>query len=357
MTTLETNQGTARVRGLREWLEVIRQIQTERKGGKFEVVGVRAVRAANLRFCRRIISMSSSMVLGVESAVTSVWRMHDVLDESDEADCSPEAPDRFRKLRSSSSLSSLRASLRKRLPLRSIQAAAEDTPTWEETPTWESLEMQRKPGAAVRLSRRARNSIGSAYQKLQRMRTPREECLVATPGRTPECKENSLQRRTQTTSTPHNTAATVTPKRGPQRTPRSAAKRTPRASRTPKSGGSCQGVRTGGSRRQLVRMAALRSPFASPNTMSNRRKFDQDLECVSSGLRKLKSLSQAFDDVIGRDDRVWATQDSQRAEVSSHRMKPSDPPIRNPRASIRRRTQRIRETVGSWTSVALSSIH
>lgn len=32
------------------------------------------------------------------------------------------------------------------------------------------------------------------------------------------------------------------------------------------------------------------------------RKFDQDLESVSSGLKRLKHLSKAFDDIIGRDN-------------------------------------------------------
>ncbi|XP_064207448.1 protein PIMREG-like isoform X2 [Anguilla rostrata] len=299
--------------------------------------------------------MSSSMVHGVESAVTAVWRAHAVLDESDGADSSPEAPDRFRKLRSSTSLNSLRMSLRKRLPLRSIQSNVEDTPTWE------TLDTNRKPSAVSLLTRSARNSIGTAYQKLQKIRAPREECLVATPGKTPECEDSSWPRRSQAAHTPCKPAAaalaTVTPKRGPQRTPRSATKRTPRASRTPKSGGPCQGVRPGNSRRQLVRMAALRSPFASPNTMSNRRKFDRDLESVSSGLRKLKRLSQAFDDVIGRDDRVQAAERCRGVNVSSNGPTQRDPPSKITRASIRCRTQRMRETMGSWTSVALSSIH
>lgn len=34
-----------------------------------------------------------------------------------------------------------------------------------------------------------------------------------------------------------------------------------------------------------------------------KRKFDQDLESVSSGLRRLKHLSKVFDDLIGRDNR------------------------------------------------------
>lgn len=33
------------------------------------------------------------------------------------------------------------------------------------------------------------------------------------------------------------------------------------------------------------------------------RKFDQDLESVSTGLKRLKNLSRAFDGFIGRDDR------------------------------------------------------
>lgn len=34
-----------------------------------------------------------------------------------------------------------------------------------------------------------------------------------------------------------------------------------------------------------------------------KRKFDQDLESVSSGLRRLKHLSKVFDDLIGKEDR------------------------------------------------------
>lgn len=38
-------------------------------------------------------------------------------------------------------------------------------------------------------------------------------------------------------------------------------------------------------------------------SFSRLRQFDQDLDSVSKGLRKLKRLSQAFDEVIGRDER------------------------------------------------------
>lgn len=103
--------------------------------------------------------MASSVMDGVGKAVVGVWRAHTVLDESDGADSSPEAPDRFRKLRSSSSLNSLRMSLRKRLPLRSVQANS-----LPENPTREPVKEQPKTSAVRKLSRSARNSVSEMYQ-------------------------------------------------------------------------------------------------------------------------------------------------------------------------------------------------
>lgn len=165
-------------------------------------------------------------------------------------------------------------------------------------------------------------------QRFQRTREfSREECLVATPGRDAEIA---------------GVASSCTPRRTPRRaatprrTPRSAARfnRTPgsRELRTPEA--SVRGVKAGRGRRQLVRMAALRSPFSSPNTENQRmwvisdslwfffslcvsnlfywvfvlllttfRKFDEDLESVSRGIRRLKHLSKAFDEIIKREDR------------------------------------------------------
>lgn len=231
---------------------------------------------------------------GVGRAVVGVWRQHTVLDESDGAESSPEAPDRFRKLRSSSSLNSLRMSLRKRLPLRSVQ-----TNSLPENPTWETAKEQPKPNAVRKLTRGARNSISGVYQvdqfvsgylhvhpsvsvffiykcmiikqflcfSLQRIQREfsREECLVETPGRTCDGEEAGASK----SRTPRRTPSRATT---PRRTPRSTVTpgRTPgsRGRRTPEAG--IRGVKTGGGRRQLVRMAALRSPFASPNTQSQR---------------------------------------------------------------------------------------
>ncbi|XP_059382659.1 uncharacterized protein LOC132117404 isoform X3 [Carassius carassius] len=226
--------------------------------------------------------------------VSGVWRSHADLDES-EPDSSPEAPQKFKKMRSSSSLNSLRMSLRKRVPLKPVQSNANIS----QTPTWESLQMNQKTSAVHKMTRSAKNSIGSVYQMFQRSRQSRQECLVMTPGRTSDGEECDCF---GTSQTPKRSAVrtTITPRR----TPRSISKRTPRRACTPEASNSTvRTVKTTGTRRQLVRMAALRSPFASPNTMNSRRQFDEDLDCVSKGLRRLKRLSQAFDDAFGKDDR------------------------------------------------------
>lgn len=227
--------------------------------------------------------MASSVMDGVGKAVVGVWRAHTVLDESDGAESSPEAPDRFRKLRSSSSLNSLRMSLRKRLPLRTVQ-----TNSLPENPTWENMKEQPKTSTVRKLSRNARNTVSGVYQvggplcevvacghlfifplifpclmsfknqRLQRTREfSREECLVQTPGRTDDVEKMGASNACTPRCTPGRAA---TPRRTPRRgsTPGSRARRTPDAS--------VRGVKAGEGRRHLVRMAALRSPYASPNT-------------------------------------------------------------------------------------------
>uniref|UniRef100_A0A3Q3XMY5 PICALM interacting mitotic regulator n=1 Tax=Mola mola TaxID=94237 RepID=A0A3Q3XMY5_MOLML len=254
----------------------------------------------------------------VKQMVVGVWRAHTVLDESDGAESSPEAPDRFRKLRSSSSLNSLRMSLRKRLPLRTVQ-----TNSLPENPTWENTKEQPKPSAVSKLSR----------SKLQRTREfSREECLVQSPGRMCDGEETCAS----TSRTPRRTPGrAVTPRRTPRAT--ATPGRTPgsRGRKTPEAG--VRGVKTGGGRRQLVRMAALRSPFASPNTQ-NQRKFDQDLESVSSGLKRLKHLSKAFDKMITV-------------------MRKVDPSGKLSRSSLTRRATNLSDTVGIWAHTAVNTIH
>ncbi|XP_027888389.1 uncharacterized protein pimreg isoform X1 [Xiphophorus couchianus] len=276
---------------------------------------------------------------GFGRAVVGVWRAHTVLDESDGAESSPEVPDRFRKMPSSSSLGSLRMSLRKRLPLRSVQANS-----LPETSTTEIQKQQPKPSTARKLSRSARNSISEMCQRFQRTREfSREECLVATPGRDPEIAGAS-------SCTPRRT-----PRRAatPRRTPRSAAKpgRTPgsRERKTPEA--SVRGVRTGRGRRQLVRMAALRSPFSSANTQNQRIKFDKDLESVSSGIRRLKHLSKAFDDIIRREDRPGSSNCPGGAM-----MRKLDPSGKLSRSNLARRASNLSNTLGGWANTAVNTI-
>uniref|UniRef100_A0A3Q3FJM2 Uncharacterized LOC109998230 n=1 Tax=Labrus bergylta TaxID=56723 RepID=A0A3Q3FJM2_9LABR len=265
------------------------------------------------------------------SAVVGVWRAHTVLDESDGAESSPEAPDRFRKLKSSSSLNSLRMSLRKRLPLRSVQANS-----LPENPTWEPIKEQPKPNTVHKLTRSARNSISGVGLEIKspaQVKFSREECLVETPGRACGGEEASPS----TSRTPRRTPGRAAT---PRRTPRSTATpgRTPgsRGRRTPEVG--VRGVKTAGGRRQLVRMAALRSPFASPNTQNQRIKFDQDLDSVSSGLSRLKHLSKAFDNLIGRDERKL------------------DPNGKLCRSNLSRRASKLSDRVGGWANTAVNTI-
>ncbi|XP_029303270.1 uncharacterized protein pimreg [Cottoperca gobio] len=286
--------------------------------------------------------MTSSIMDGLGKAVVGVWRAHTVLDESDGAESSPEAPDRFRKLRSSSSLNSLRMSLRKRLPLRSVQ-----TTSLPENPTWETQKEQPKPNTVRKMTRSAQNSITGVYQRLQRTRDfAREECLVATPGQT--CDEEEAG--ASTSRTPRRTPVRAAT---PRRTPRSSAtpSRTPgsRGKRTPEAG--VRGVKTGGGRRQLVRMAALRSPFASPNTENQRLKFDRDLDSVSSGIRRLKHLSKAFDNIIGRDNG-----NSTRACSGGAVMRKLDPSGKLSRSNLTRRATNLSTALGGWTHTAVNTI-
>ncbi|KAM3869292.1 protein PIMREG [Diretmus argenteus] len=285
---------------------------------------------------------------GFGAAVVGVWRAHTVLDESDGPE-SPEAPDHFRKLRSSSSLNSLRMSLRKRLPLRSVQANS-----LPENPTWETMQPQPKTGTVRKLTRNARNSITGVYQRLQRSReSAREDCLVVTPGRICNGEEGGASTSRTPKRTPGRPAT-------PRRTPRSAVTpgRTPGSRHasgvksTPEAGANVRGVKTGGGRRQLVRMAALRSPFASPNTRSQRQKFDQDLESVSSGLKRLKHLSKAFDSLIGRDERTTTGQRYGGAMIRRR----LDPSGKLSRSNLSRRATHLSHTLGGWAHTAVDSI-
>ncbi|XP_018586111.1 uncharacterized protein pimreg isoform X2 [Scleropages formosus] len=281
------------------------------------------------------MDMTSSVI----QAVSGIWRGHTALDESNEVDSSPEVPDRFRKLPSSSSLGSLGASLRKRLPLRTVQVDAEIQPTREILQAQASQRL-----CLLRCS--ARNSVSSAYQ-LQRSCSSQEEFLVASPGQAIQGEEN---RGPVQSCTPHKPAAVVSPKYISQ----VASQRAYRAAATLDDQGIA--VRPRSSRRRLVRLAALRSPLASPNTLTQQREFNRNLDSVSSGLKKLEHLSQAFDDIIGRDDRIQSMMNYHQIMVRSCREVQNDPACWLTKTSIQSKTKRVQELVSSWSDVALSKV-
>ncbi|XP_078082068.1 protein PIMREG isoform X2 [Mustelus asterias] len=214
------------------------------------------------------------------------WRKaHQVLRE--EAD-SP-AADAFRELPSSSSLNTIRMSLRKRLPLRQVDFNIDHTPTWE------SLEgIGKKPNPLQSLGRTARNTWGNVSQKLQKRRQSRSDCLVVTPS-----KPQTPQRRK---------SGSASKKITPPRTPVSRERRnrcTPSSvNRTPKWREAAHlSGKDGLPLRRSVRSASLKSPYASPTTAINRRRqFARDLETVSFGIGQLKRMSQVFDEAITKEE-------------------------------------------------------
>ncbi|XP_041053696.1 protein PIMREG-like [Carcharodon carcharias] len=211
------------------------------------------------------------------------WRKpHQVLQEEGD---SP-AADVFREMPSSSSLNSLRMSLRRRLPLGPVDGNVHHTPSWE------SLELSKKASAWRSFGRSARSTWGSVSQKLQKRRQSRSDFLVATPSKpqTPQgCRSGSATKK-------------CTP-----RTPRSREGRT---CSTPSGVNHSPRWREGAHLfgkdglplRRSVRSAAFKSPYASPAGLSGRRQFARDLESVSFGIRQLKRLSQVFDEAITKEE-------------------------------------------------------
>ncbi|XP_067866074.1 protein PIMREG-like isoform X2 [Heterodontus francisci] len=220
----------------------------------------------------------------MERAIPSWRKQHQILQEEGG---SP-AADVFRKMPSSSSLNTIRMSLRKRLPLRQVDFNIDLTPSWE------SLELRKKPNTLQTLGRTARNTWGNVSQKLQKRRQSRSDCLVITPS-----KPQTPRRHRSGSASKKNT---------PPRTPRSREGRIRSTPSTPRSAkGKWREVahlfsKDGLPLRRSVRSAALKSPYASPTGISRRRQFDQDLESVSFGIGQLKRLSQVFDEAITKEE-------------------------------------------------------
>ncbi|XP_030078434.1 protein PIMREG isoform X2 [Microcaecilia unicolor] len=236
------------------------------------------------------------------------WRNHQVLENFDEND-SPK-PDNFKKIPSSSSLNTIRMSVRKRLPLKQLDIKL------DENPTWESLESKEKWHPLKKMTRTTKNAFGSVSQKIQKTCQNPSEYLLTSPakaqgiGKQSSCIDNGANK----TASPR-TPGRKTSKLIPTTNQSSSTKVTPRSSKQffPKPGSGkdpkhCEDedwksishwVGKDGLRRS-VRTAALKSPYSSPATISKIRQFDVDLESVSLGIHQLKRLSRVFDDAIQR---------------------------------------------------------
>ncbi|XP_074870035.1 protein PIMREG [Carettochelys insculpta] len=280
------------------------------------------------------------------------WRSHQLL--ADFENESP-TPDKFRKRPSSSSLNTLRMSLRKRMPLKQVEL------NLHETPTWECLEAEEKPQPFQAITRSAKNAFGTVSQRIQKScRNPRQS-LLASPGKA-SAKRNgvlsSAKKRSISPRTPRRKsrlATTTTPPSGPRSIPGSSK----RTSLSPRSAKKDWRILASWFGREVVplrrsrRAAALASPYASPLPASSKREFDCELESVSVGIRRLKRLSQVFDDVITREEREQAISNYQHLMAknlrSVHRCRKPSQPFRQP-------VKRLQHAVGTWTEMALASI-
>uniref|UniRef100_A0A8C8RZ66 PICALM interacting mitotic regulator n=1 Tax=Pelusios castaneus TaxID=367368 RepID=A0A8C8RZ66_9SAUR len=285
------------------------------------------------------------------------WRNHQLLAEFENE--SP-MPDKFRKRCNSSSLNTLRMSLRKRMPLKQVEVNI------NENPTWESLEAKEKRQTLRTITRTAKNAFGAVSQKIQKSCQSTTLSLVTPPAKASARSDvtSSAKKRGTPPRSPRrkNRLATTT-------TPLSALRCTPRSSkRAPFSSGSAKNLvgkewrsfsrwlgKEAVPLRRSRRAAALKSPYSSPMPASRKREFDCELESVSLGIRRLKRLSQVFDDVIVREEREQAISNYQHLMLqnlqSVHRSWKPTP------SSIRRRLRRFRHAPGTWNEMALNSIN
>ncbi|XP_063812074.1 protein PIMREG isoform X2 [Pseudophryne corroboree] len=228
------------------------------------------------------------------------WRSHNILENIDELE-SPQQ-DKFRKISSSSSLNTLRMSLRKRMPLKQVEININATPDWDRV----GMKEKRRPLQSMTIT--AKNMFGAMSQKIRKTGQKPNHYLLASPGR--------MKISTKQSRTPRSGKKTSTP-RTPRRyrmvedaspntcvTPKSR-NRTSRCTRRTSWEWRSFSNSVGKERvtlRRSVRAASLNSPYSSPATLSRRRQFDKDLETVSTGIRQLKRLSRVFDDAILKEE-------------------------------------------------------
>nr|XP_020659611.1 protein FAM64A [Pogona vitticeps] len=224
---------------------------------------------------------------------TAGWRHHQILSD---LEASP-APDRFKK-KSSLNLNAARMSLRKRMPLKEVEM------NFEENPTWESLEAKEKKQNLRALTRRAKTAFGTVSQKIQGSCQAPTRLLVASLTQFPGSSvRGSVRNKSSPPRTPRRRSGRLAGVSSPTSSTRIVS---PFGQETPDQAGSRQLKKDFFPLRRSVRAAALRSPYGSPLSASQRRQFDRDLELVSTGIRQLKRLSRAFNDIIVQEERDQA---------------------------------------------------
>ncbi|KAJ6655695.1 hypothetical protein lerEdw1_004748 [Lerista edwardsae] len=282
----------------------------------------------------------ASVLQSVGSAVG--WRNHKILPDLEDSPL----PDRFRK-KSSRNLTALRMSLRKRMPLKEVEI------NFSENPTWESLQAKEKSQHLRALTRMATGVLGTVSQKIQR-----------------SCHGPARSLATSLTSV-GNPGCSSKPQSSSPRTPRHKSKKlsaaltptsatrilSPSGRRSSMQPVSHQRKRETLPLRRSRRAAALRSPYRSPASAGHRRQvgllvtqLDCDLELVSTGIRQLKRLSRAFNDIIVQEERDQAitnyyqvmARNFQSARLQSRKLS---------RSPLKRRAARLQRTLGGWADL------
>ncbi|XP_061460898.1 protein PIMREG [Rhineura floridana] len=262
------------------------------------------------------------------------WRNHEILSDFEESPL----PDRFRK-KPSRNLSAVRMSLRKRMPLKEVEM------NFDENPTWESLEAKEKGRNVQALTRTARNAFGTVSQKIQKScqgptRSLASSWAKASMGsRKGSAKTQSLL--PQTPCRKSNRLATIS-------TPTSGTRiLSPPGKRSSFRQGSCRLQKDLLPLRRSMRAAALRSPYASSAPARQRRQLDCNVELVSTGIRHLKRLSRAFNDIIVQEERDQAIMNYY--QVMAQNLRAAQLRSRNlSQSTLKRQAARLRRALSSW---------
>ncbi|XP_040277736.1 protein PIMREG isoform X1 [Bufo bufo] len=275
------------------------------------------------------------------------WRNHNVLENIDEQD-SPQ-PDKFRKRPSSSSLNTMRMSLRKRMPLKQVEMNINAVPDWSRV----GVKEKQRPLQSMTVT--AKNMFGTMSKKMKKNDRKSNPFLLESPDQFRGTRKQSSTPRSSRKSTPKTPRcrrlveeASPSNRVTPKSSKRASLCTRKISSNQWKSFSNIVG-NEGLNLRRSVRAASLSSPYASPVTVSRRRQFEKDLESVSAGIRQLKRLSRVFDDAILQEER-------KEAILNYHSVMTKNLSRTRHSQLSWKSTRRLKRTRQGWTEVALTSI-